>query len=186
MEVYSVNYSQIKKRINSKNNKFSFKFFIIFLIIIVFIGIFTAIKPLKTKNIKFFYVEINSFLNYKEANKLANSVQEQGGAGYIYYDGKYHVLTSLYLKKEDANKVKENLTKDFPTCKILTLEGNLFQRNYNKFQNEIIMNTINLNQNLIKNLYNLSVEIDINQSLNYTTKFDRIKDEYISKTKDLN
>lgn len=68
----------------------------------------------KGRNTNNFYaVEVNCFDNYDDAYEFAISLQTKGGAGYITYNKKYKVLSSLYLTYDDAKSVADNIKGDY-------------------------------------------------------------------------
>ena len=61
----------------------------------------------------FYAVEVANFDNYDEAYNFAMQLQAKGGAGYITYNKKYKVLSSLYLTYNDAKSVADNIKVDY-------------------------------------------------------------------------
>ena len=118
MQSYVFNYSQYKKKIHKKS-KLSFVF--LFLLIIVLLSTALFLWPKNLGYNEFYFVEIDSFLNYKEASSLALEVQEKGASGYIYFDGKYKVLASCYKTEEEAKSVVKNLTNEYKNATVLKL-----------------------------------------------------------------
>ena len=74
-------------------------------------------KPKHTKTCEIYFLEIDSFQSYQSALNLSKEINANGGAGYIYYDGNYHVFANFYSKIEDAKSVLENVLEDFPNSK---------------------------------------------------------------------
>lgn len=68
----------------------------------------------KGRNANNFYaVEVNSFDDYDSAYEFATALQSKGGAGYITYNKKYKVLSSLYLTYNDAKSVVDNIKGEY-------------------------------------------------------------------------
>lgn len=68
----------------------------------------------KSRNPNNFYaVEVQSFVDYNQAYEFATQLQTKGGAGYITYNKKYKVLTSLYLTYDDAKSVVDNIKGEY-------------------------------------------------------------------------
>jgi len=68
----------------------------------------------KHRNSNSFYaVEVASFSDYDEAYEFASKLQSKGGAGYITYNKKYKVLSSMYLTYDDAKSVVENIKNEY-------------------------------------------------------------------------
>ncbi len=61
----------------------------------------------------FYAVEVASFDDYNEAYDFASQLQTKGGAGYITYNKKYKVLSSLYLTYDNAKSVADNIKGDY-------------------------------------------------------------------------
>ncbi|MBQ7880917.1 MAG: SPOR domain-containing protein [Clostridia bacterium] len=68
----------------------------------------------KQRNANNFYaVEVNSFDTYDDAYNFATTLQQKGGAGYITYNKKYKVLSSLYLTYDNAKSVADNIKGEY-------------------------------------------------------------------------
>lgn len=68
----------------------------------------------KGRNANNFYaVEVDCFDNYDDAYTFATELQSKGGAGYITYNKKYKVLSSLYLTYDDAKSVADNIKSEY-------------------------------------------------------------------------
>ena len=68
----------------------------------------------KSRNPDNFYaVEVSSFDNYNQAYDFASQLQKKGGAGYITYNKKYKVISSLYLTYNDAKSVADNIKSEY-------------------------------------------------------------------------
>ena len=68
----------------------------------------------KSRNPNNFYaVEVASFSEYDDAYEFATQLQTKGGAGYITYNKKYKVLSSLYLTYNDAKSVADNIKNEY-------------------------------------------------------------------------
>ena len=89
----ALNYSYNSSYYVNKNKKQVSITILIFLIIILLaVAVFLIEK--KEKKTYFYFLQANEFLNYKDASNLAYELQSKQGAGYIYYDGSYHVIIS--------------------------------------------------------------------------------------------
>ena len=123
MQEYQFNANEYKKKISYKSSNKNF--FVYVFICIILMGAVFFLKPKQKTNSDFLYfVEINNFLNYNDATALSTEIQEKAGAGYIYYDGTYHVFAHVYLNKADAQNVCNNLAEEYPTCKVFSKEFN--------------------------------------------------------------
>ncbi|MBQ8522845.1 MAG: SPOR domain-containing protein, partial [Clostridia bacterium] len=71
----------------------------------------------KGRNANNFYaVEVDSFDNYDDAYNFATELQTKGGAGYITYNKKYKVLSSLYLTYDNAKSVADNIKGEYSSA----------------------------------------------------------------------
>ena len=77
----------------------------------------------KSSNTNNFYaVEVDSFDNYNDAYKFATQLQSKGGAGYITYNKKYKVLSSLYLTYSDAKSVADNIKNEYSNACVYEID----------------------------------------------------------------
>ncbi len=157
---YVFDYYQYRRKINKKS---SFSFVIIFLLIIVLLGAAVFLTSNSSQGYdEFYFVEINSFSTYAKAQALAAEIQQAGGAGYIYYNGKYRVLACFYPTEDDAKSVKENLLADYPSCAVFSLESSKFsgKSDLTDSQNALISDMIDENAALINSLYKAVIAYD--------------------------
>ncbi|MFQ6752206.1 MAG: hypothetical protein ACLRFL_01390 [Clostridia bacterium] len=122
---------------------------------------------------------------------MATKIQQQSGAGYIYYDEKYRVLASFYLTEKEAESVIKNISSDYSHSRVYTLDIHRFSslNNLSKKQNEIIISISDLLLNTIQRLSELSVAFDTNsKSLDsilleintLRTSFDSVRSKFLS------
>ena len=159
MNEYVFNYSQYKKSIN-KNQKYGFT--IIIIVIILLLGLCIFLKPKNPKILEFYFVELGCFPTYQNALTLSQEVNLNGGAGYIYFNGNYHVLASFYSDYDNAETVLENVIGDYPNACILTIESSDFskQKNLTTSQNSAVENYIKETQSIILKLEYFANEFD--------------------------
>lgn len=160
MQTYQFDYSQYKKRINKKTNNSILPVLIV--IILLLLGLAVFLMPKKTSTIQYYFVEVDCVLKYSDANDIATEIQQQNAGGYVYFDGKYHILASFYLDIESAKQVAENISTEYPNAQVFTLESSEYIENSNlsSKQNEALSNLNNANVNLINALYNLTIKFD--------------------------
>lgn len=189
MQEYQFDLKEYKKRV--ANNNYGAPFAVLIFVCVLLMGAIFFLKPKTQKNVDLLYfVEINNFLNYSSANTLAQEIQTKGGAGYVYFDGKYHVFASVYLTKTDAKSVCENLKENYPTSKIFELEikKNLDVKNLTELQKESVKNLAEQGKNTFSQIYSNilaldKTEIDHNQAvLNFKT----IKNNFIDVSNNFN
>ena len=157
----ALNYSYNPSYYVNKNKKQVSITILIFLIIILLaVAVFLIEK--KEKKTYFYFLQANEFLNYKDASNLANELQSKQGAGYIYYDGSYHVIISYYATIEEAESVLENIKNEYTNAKIFNISAQQFMENsrYTNEENEQIKNMILTNENLINQTYNQILSFD--------------------------
>ena len=162
MNNYNFDYNQYHSSINKKNN---FSFYVIFLLIIILLGLYVFVKPQKENFNELYFVEIANFETYHQAIGLSQKVISNQAAGYIFFDGKYHVLASFYLNKNDAKKVVENIKNVYANACVFSIQENIFfsQKSLNNKQNKTLRDFINsTKENMIK-LQNINLEFDSNK-----------------------
>lgn len=162
MNEYIFNYNQYKKTIN--HNK-GLSFYFLFVIIIVLLSTIVFIKPEKEKIFKYYFVEVDRFSTYQNALNLSQEINSNGGAGYIYFDGEYHVLASFYTNYDNAEKVATNLKNDYHSSCVFTIKTKPFskQSHLSKNQNLAIENLLDTSENVINNLEHSSNQFDKNE-----------------------
>lgn len=165
MQEYLFDYSSYKKRIK-KTNKFGF--IDIFFLIIFLCSLCIVLKQTNTQTYNYYFVEISQFKNFSKANKLANEISQQAGAGFVYFDNSYHVLAGFYLNFSDAETVANNLTDDYKNAKVFSLSATKFKqsKNFSTTQNQALKNTISININLLNELYSISTNMNDQNNLN--------------------
>ena len=165
---YVFDYNHYKQSVNPKKTNW---FFFAFLIIILLSGIHILINPRKIILEEFYFIEIDNFQTYSSAQKLASEINLQQGAGFIFYDGKYHVLASFYSDKNQAKTVLNNLISSYENATIFTLSAAQLEANnsLSNEQNNGLKIYINETNSLILQLEKLSInfikkEISFNQT----------------------
>lgn len=120
----------------------------------------------------FYTVEVNSFDKYDEAYSFAQELQKKGGAGYITYNKKYKVLTSLYLTHSDAKTVAENLKQDYPNACVyeLVLEDIDLPSDLDEKQSKTLTNSLAIAKSNIASMTNIYLSIDTGDISDQTAK----------------
>lgn len=178
MQDYNFNYLQYRKKIN-KPTRF------VFPVLIILIVFFMATLSFFNNNInttKYYFVSINSFINYKNANNLANDIQLKGAAGYVHHEDNYIVLAGYYPTMENATNVCNNIKEEFSTCSVYTVEIKKFysKKYLSKSKNKTLEDYFNNLESIISSLYNLSLSLDKSEiSINLLeTKLKTLTDEF--------
>ena len=109
--------------IKKKSNSFTWPFIICGLLLAIsvcnlfsyafFSGGIDFVSGKQRNSNNFYAVEVNSFNDYDEAYNFASNLQSKGGAGYVTYNKKYKVLSSLYLTYNDAKSVADNIKGEY-------------------------------------------------------------------------
>ena len=159
MSSYFFDYNLYKKRLNKKTGLFIPV--CIFIIILLMVAI-CFIYP-KSKTVNFYFVEVGNYMQYSQANSLAQEIQQKNAAGYVHFDGRYHVLTSYYLNLEDAENVVNNIKDEYPNANVFTLSIKQAKYANTNKENKTIKQTIESNEKLIKQLYTEIIRYDKNE-----------------------
>lgn len=160
MQDYEFNFYEYKKRITSQTS--GVPIIVLIFVCIILIGAILFLKPEQTKHNSFYFVEINNFLVLSDAQTLSVEIRNKGGAGYIYFDGKYHVLASYYPNKNDAEIVCKNLKQDYKTATIyeLKINKNVNLKNLSNNQKNAVENFISCGYSTIEKIYKNILSFD--------------------------
>lgn len=160
MQEYVFDYATYKKKIKKP---FNFSFSLTIVVCILLLGLAFFLNQKRT-DLEFYFVQVGEFENFSHANVLANEISSQNGAGFVYFDGSYHVLAGFYLNKTDAENVAKNISTNYPSAKTFSITQQKFayNKNYNKAQNEMFYNMFESLFEMENDLYNLSVLVDTN------------------------
>ena len=179
MDEYYFDYEKYKNKIK-KPVKFSLSLTIFFVIILV--GLCTFLCQPKTTFIEYNFVEIGQFATFSNANKAAQNLAKQGGAGFIYFDNCYHVFANFYTSKANAETVAKNIAEYYPNATQTTISAQKFntKNSLNKQQNLAIQKQIETNEIVINTLSKLSTELDSNNitTTNLRLKISQVYDDF--------
>lgn len=181
MQQYSFNSKEYNKKIYKSPSVGGFAILIFFIIILIGVA-FVLIKQTKVKKNEFYFVEINAFASYKDACNLANEIQAKQAAGYVYFNGTYHVLANFYPSKQDAQNVCQNLIEEYPNCKVFSIEYKKFvkTKNLTNAQANATQNLSNKAHQTIEQIYNNILAFDkaeINQT-ELKLNFEKIANDF--------
>ena len=184
MQEYVFDYSTYKKRLEKPIN---FGFSILSLVIIFLLGICVFLKQNKTEYIEYYFVEIGQFKTFSQANKMANELSSKSGAGFVFFDDCYHVLAGFYNNQENAKTVSSNISEEYQGAKIFSISATKFKakRDFTSTQNKSLRSMLEYNDELITELYNLSINIEKNtETFNAAIlKVKNLKEEHTSNFK---
>lgn len=174
---FEFNYLEYK---NKTSKKIAFPISILIIIIILLSALIIYVKP--EKNYQLYFVELNAFPTYIQANDFATEVKQKNGAGYIYYSTKYHVFANFYCNKKDAESVLSNVKNVYQNSKIYTISLKILKslKNLGKNQAKSIKNTANFLNFLISELSALSIDYD-NTNINFyelQTNFKNLSEKF--------
>ncbi len=65
----------------------------------------------KNETVEYYAIILFESENKEEAEQKAQESSDNGGAGYVWEDGKYMVVANVYKRQSDAEKVIENLSE---------------------------------------------------------------------------
>lgn len=165
MDNYVFNQKEYRQSIKKKT---SFFFPIVIIVIIILIGLVLFFNSNNRNEIKYYFVKIDSFSTYSDANKLATQLQEQNAGGYIHFDEKYHVLASYYSSQDQAKNVVERLKEKYNNADIYTLTFSEFngKNQLTKSQNSTIFDLNDCIESIITNLSELLIKYERNEISN--------------------
>ncbi len=164
MDEYQFSYEDYKKRV--RNHGLSVYIIGFFIILLIGAAVLLWPKEVENKNkTSYYFVEIDNFLVYKDANALAGTIQKELGAGYIYFDSSYHVFAAFYPDENSATAVADNLLSDYPSARVFKIDCNVFSshNNLTENQNEAVKNTILKNDEIINKIYENILNFDKNE-----------------------
>lgn len=151
-----------KRKLQIKSIFMIVLFFSLTITILVCLGISRkANKCFDKQTFHFVYTQKNKVKTDKNQIDLLKSV---GGAGVVYFHKEnFHLLANFYLKKDDANEIKDGMIQNFENSGILQLEVKTLSRS--------LQNKIKSNENaylFFKKLYK------------FFEKFENLNMQYIS------
>ena len=150
------------KPINTRRSSNTTPICVLVVMVILLAGVAFYFLQHTTRVDEFYFVQVGEFMNYSSAQKLSEEIQKKQAAGYIHFDGRYHVFASFYPLKEDAEKVVESLKGDYPNSTIYILEATKFKNkaNLKKEENSAIQESLKENLIAINGLYNQTMSFD--------------------------
>ena len=170
----------LKKRVKrNKNFKlrsiiFSFLLTVVFLFFILNLSdIFSSLitnrgslfssKKIECSSYNVYAVSITHFDNEIQANQAAIQVSNQGGAGVVYHNAEFFVLTSCYPTLAYAQEVSENLKALGHNSKIVCLNVEEILCDYKGKNSSLFLNSFQIYKSCFNTLYELSLQLDKKQ-----------------------
>lgn len=99
------------------------------------------------------------------ADEMSETIQLQGGAGYVYMNkDSYYLIAGLYQTDADAQKVKQNLIASKPNCDVLkiTIPSINISSNLTQEEKSTVNDSIDLFKDIYLKLYDIAVSLDTN------------------------
>ncbi|MBE7082520.1 MAG: hypothetical protein E7378_02425 [Clostridiales bacterium] len=112
---------------------------------------------------KYYAVCTSSHASKLSANESCDTIQMQGGAGYVFAgDDVFYVIASIYESEGDAEKVLNNIKESKPNASIqtITIKGISFNNNLSAQEKAVINESIAIYKKTYKQLYDISVSLD--------------------------
>ncbi len=178
MDNYVFNQKEYRRNLKKRS---SFFFPIVIVAIILLIGLYIFLNS-NNNEIKYYFVKIDSFSTYSEANDLATKLQSQNAGGFVHFDEKYHVLASFYPSKKQAENVAERLKNEYINADVYTLSFSEFngKNQLTKNQNNSIFNLNDCIESTTTTLNDLLIQYEKNEISNtiLSAKITRLTDEF--------
>ena len=109
----------------------------------------------------YYCVQTGIYSDLKTAELYAENVKSRGGAGYVYYDGMYRVVASLYTGALQAKTVAEKMEQVGIDATVFSISHSPFSDNSLSAQNRDELNSLSTYADYCyQTLYNLSNELD--------------------------
>lgn len=124
-------------------------------------------SELKKNGYTIYAISIYQSNNFGSAGSAASSYQDKGGAGYLYFDnGIFHVLTSGYKEKSDADKVAEKLLNEGTGAQIITISvgSTALSGSFSQEEQSALNNALSSFSSSFDSLYDMSISLDTNIS----------------------
>lgn len=99
------------------------------------------------------------------ADELSETIQLQGGAGYVYMNKhSYYVVAGIYQTEADAEKVKQNLIQSKPQTSIvkITIPSISLTSNLTQQEKTAVLDSLAIFKNIYLKLYDIAVSLDTN------------------------
>lgn len=170
---YEQYYYKQGKRKSGRKSFFAFLFVIIVISVVIFFSIsfsqFLTVSKVVNVNTNYIVTEkyvyglsLGNFSKTEDANNFSDDLKKQGGAGAIYFENEYKVLSSIYPTINEAKSVQKNLKELGTESEIVKICLNPLNFNVNLSSNsqKILSESINLFYNSYKSLYDYSILFD--------------------------
>lgn len=162
-----------KRRKNFKVRAIFFSFLLIIVSLVAILNLSDLFSSLITNSGSLFYtkkiecasynvyaVSITHYDNEIQANQTAIRVAEQGGAGVVFHNGEYFVLTSCYPTLAYAQEVCDNLKALGHNSKIVCLSVEEILCDYKGKNSQLFLECFKIFQTCYNTLFDLSLELD--------------------------
>lgn len=114
-----------------------------------------------SENSSYYCVQTGMYSDLKTAELYAENVKSRGGAGYVYYDGMYRVVASVYTGALQAKTVAEKMEHVGVDSTVFSITHSPFSDNSLSAQTRDELNSLSTYADYCyQTLYNLSNELD--------------------------
>ena len=120
-------------------------------------------ETISKKSKSYFAVTLGEYSSLEEASAVAITSTIRGASGYIWEDNNYFVVGSVYLSREDAIAVIENLKESDYTVNIKEISLNKINLKFDDYDNKTVRkieNAIDFLDDIIVKIYNYSISFD--------------------------
>ena len=118
----------------------------------------------------YYAVTLGEYNDFNEATAVATGSTIRGASGYVWQDGSYFVIGSIYQNYNDANSVLENIKNNGYTVNVKEIQIpkiNVSLDNYESKEVKLVSNALDFIDNTITTLYGYSVSFDKSETNNF-------------------
>ncbi len=172
----------------TKNSSKSKKFFIILILVLIFIACVIVANyisiallsansnsdEVSSNEIEYFMLSLSKSKVEKEAEATTQDYQKEGAGAFVWkYDDYYHVLSSAYLNKNDAQLKQISIKQDYGIdCEIFSVK---FKRvkidgNFSNEEKKVLNKSLAICETFYSSIFDIAVSIDTNVYNDTTAK----------------
>lgn len=127
-------------------------------------GWFGNNNNVSAKKHSLYIVSMDSFATLKEAENNAVLVMQFGASGYIWQrEADFLVVGNVYLSSADAQQITTDILPTYPNAFVWEVtfpKINLQYKNYSKEQRQAVNQSLNLVNDLIKDIYEINLKLE--------------------------
>ena len=162
----------------TKNSKKSKKFFIILIFVLVFIACavvanYISIALLSTNSnsdeisiseIEYYMLSLSKSKLEKEAEATMQDYQKEGAGAFVWkHDDYYHVLSSAYINKNDAQLKQVSLKQERGIdCEVFSVKfkGMKIDGNFSSEEKKVLNKSLSICETFYSSIFDIAVSID--------------------------